>query len=825
MNTRAVFCSILLPAFPLLIATWITAAEPSVSQSPGGRDWNRRLERGHSHLAAHEYDAARAAYRELANDTAAPPEVRGIALLAVGHAFWREKAYDGAAEAFEDVLKHADLLPHHRREAEARRDEMRRLAKGLPARDPAASRMKLPPLPTPGRTYYVAPDGDDANPGTEDRPVATLKAARDAIRKLKGGAGLPKGGVCVLVRGGTYPVRETFSLEARDSGTAEAPIVYRAASRERNGTPIFTGGVELRDFAPVTDPEILKRLPEDARGKVLACDLNRLGIADLPPMGRRGYTNNRPGAAPWIDLYVDGRPQQLARWPNEGFVKMGTVRQEAIGASRDAQASGIFDYTDARHERWAQSEDVWLFGYWAYLWAIDSRKVKRIDTKNGRIEIEPCSGYGYREGYPYFAMNLLEELDAPGEWYLERKTNVLYFLPAGNLTKADVQMPVLATPFLAADGVEHVMFRGLTFDMGCGLGAKVTDCENFVLAGCTFRRLGTWAVEIEGGRACGALGCDMITLGGGGVWVNGGDKGKLIPSGHFVENCLVRDFTRVDRAYAPAAYLDGVGVRISHNLFHDSPHHAIRSEGYDHTIEFNEVHSVVYESDDQAGIDMWGNPAYRGHVIRYNFWHHIGSGRNVAGQSGIRLDDMISAVEIYGNVFQRCAGGHFGGVQIHGGKDNICDNNLFIDCRQAFSFSPWGRNRWLRMLDSPATKTRVAAGGVDVTRPPHTVRYPDLAGMQENVDRNFIWRNAAVDCDRFAIRNSGVNELLDNHEFDSDVGFTDGARRDFTLPADSPLYDRFGFRPIPFAEIGLYNDETRASWPVRHEITRRYVKE
>jgi len=294
---------------------------------------------------------------------------------------------------------------------------------------------------------------------------------------------------------------------------------------------------------------------------------------------------------------------------------------------------------------------------------------------------------------------------------------------------------------------------------------------------------------------------------------------------HFVENCHIQNFARIDRVYAPAIHLDGVGNRIAHNLFHNSPHHALRVEGYEHVIEFNEIHSVVYEADDQAGIDIYGNPAYRGNVIRYNFWHHIGSGHNVAGQAGIRLDDFISDVLIYGNVFYRCSGGKFGAVQIHGGKDNIVDNNLFIDCKYAISFSPWGEKRWRDRLHEPRTQTVVRSYGVDITKPPHVTRYPDLKHLESNPDRNFLWRNLTVECSQFRVRDRGSNELMDNHQLAGDPGFADTASLDFTLDPDSAVYDRFGFRPIPFREIGLYDDENRASWPVRNEVSKRYVRE
>jgi len=176
-------------------------------------------------------------------------------------------------------------------------------------------------------------------------------------------------------------------------------------------------------------------------------------------------------------------------------------------------------------------------------------------------------------------------------------------------------------------------------------------------------------------------------------------------------------------------------------------------------------------------------------------------------------------------VFYRCAGGRFGGVQIHGGKDNVVDNNLFVDCKYALSFSPWGEQRWLERLARDSTKAAASRGGVDVTAPPHSTRYPDLAHVTENPDRNFIWRNLAVDCGDFSARDRGVNELMDNHVFVDDPGFADPAKRDFTLPEDSKVYDRFGFRPIPFQEIGLYEDDLRATWPVEHDITPHYVRQ
>jgi hypothetical protein len=292
---------------------------------------------------------------------------------------------------------------------------------------------------------------------------------------------------------------------------------------------------------------------------------------------------------------------------------------------------------------------------------------------------------------------------------------------------------------------------------------------------------------------------------------------------------MVNDFSRVDRCYAPAVSMNGVGNRLAHNLFCDSPGHAIRVEGMDHLIEFNEIHSIVYESDDQSGIDIWGNPFIRGMVFRYNYWHHIGSGRDVAGQSGIRLDDMISSVKMYGNVFFRASGGQFGGIQIHGGKDNIVDGNLMIDCKYAVSFSPWGQQRWLEMLDKDFGP-RSRREGFNPDSEIFKTKYPDFAELKLNADRNFITRNAAIGCDVFA--NNGQRNVMSENVmlpwmpslFTETKEMPSGGenrvpsdarkiRGRLSIPEDSPIYKLLGIAPLPVDQMGLYKDDVRKVIP------------
>ena len=783
--------------------------------------WNTRLQMAHASLTAHEFDKARDLYKRLATAQAVPRELRSLASLCMGQTYEQQGDLSQAAAAYDVASKYAVVLPHHRSEATERRMEVLRLAAGSPRREPEATRTKVPPLPKPGATYYVAPDGKDTNPGSQSAPFATLGRARDAVAQRKQSQGLPRGGIAILVRGGEYQVNKSLVLTEADSGTADCPVVYRAYPGEK---PIFRGGVRVTGFGPVADAEVRNHLPEAARNQVVVADLKAQGVDDYGKILPRGYGLASYPANPWVDLYVNGKAMDLARWPNEGFVKTGPVHAGKMRTD-EAGKPGVFDFAEDRPAQWKTTDDVWAFGYWGHLWAGRSVPIASIDGSTKRITTGSRASYGYKEGMPYYLFNVFEELDRPGEWYLDRSTGKLYLDPPEPLDNATVEFPILQEPFVVLRNVDHVVLHGLTFELGRTEGAVIENGTHDLLAGCTFRKLGTNGVIVNGGSGHGVLGCDIYTLGAGGVRMTGGDRKTLTPGNHFVENCHIHDFTRIDRVYAPAVHLDGVGNRIAHNLFHDSPHHAMRVEGYDQSIEWNEVHSVVYESDDQSGIDMYGNPAYRGNVIRYNYWHHIGSGHDVAGQAGIRLDDYISKVLIYGNVFYRCAGGRFGAVQIHGGKDNMVDNNLFVGCKYALSFSPWGEKRWQERIASEDLRRIVATGGVDITAPPHSTRFPDLADLQSNPDRNYIWRSLVVDCGQFSTRDRGVNELLDNHMLAQSPGLTDGSTPDFSQQAVSSLCRRYGLRPIPFDQIGLYEDENRASWPIEHKVTSHYVEE
>jgi len=747
----------------LVLAMAAAAAELPVSASPD-------LEKAVQALAKKELSTAGPGFDRMISDLSAPAFIRGLAFFG----FAERVPESGAPGIWETMADDPSLLRFHR-------DTARRLIEEAErgGRDFSAHREVLPEWPKPGKVFYVAPDGVDGADGSRQRPFRSLEAARDAIRSLKQASGgkLPAGGVNVVIGGGQYACERTFTLTAEDSGTAEGPVVYQAKA----GTAVLRGGAKVTGWKPISDAALRTKLDAAVRERVVEADLKALGIDDW---GDATALRRRP------ELFVDGVPQTLARWPNEGFVKTGDILGSdtfkvwnRIEGCRD----GKFKYVEDRPSRWVDEPDVRLYGYWFWDWFEEFQTVATIDPGEQSFTLaKPYSNYGYRKDQRYYALNIFRELDAEGEWYLDRGTKKIYWLPPAGLdvTQAEIVLSVFDRSFVTMTDVEHVVLRGLTLQEGRGNAIEIRGGADCLVRDCTIQRFGGDGIIVAGGHHHGVLGCTIHTMGCGGTRVAGGSRETLTAGKHFVENCHIRNISRLKRTYTPAVHLDGCGNRIAHNLFEDMPSSALRVEGNEHLIELNLIRNVVKESDDQGGLDMFGNPLYRGVVIRWNRWSDIRGGTQ-HGAAGVRLDDMISGVAIYGNIFERCGAVHFGGVQIHGGKENLVDNNVFIDCLAGVSFSRWGESRWLESIEKflPQAKS-----------PVYAQRYPELADLKQNPNVNFICRNLFVRCDDVFIRDGQVQLTALNKiggQFEAEVATTR------PLPA-------LLFEPIPVTEIGPY---------------------
>jgi len=190
--------------------------------------------------------------------------------------------------------------------------------------------------------FYVSPDGNDTASGTSlVRAFATIQRARDAIRELKKTKVLPKGGVTVWVRSGEYYLKRGLELTSEDSGTLETPIVYRGMAGEQ---VCIIGGRKLSNWQKVQDPAILDRLDPAARKEVYQANLKAQGIDDFGQLKSRGFGRGTSPAA--LELFFqsvrtpkEDKPMNIARWPNDSFLKIAGYTEGKDDGDRVTQRS------------------------------------------------------------------------------------------------------------------------------------------------------------------------------------------------------------------------------------------------------------------------------------------------------------------------------------------------------------------------------------------------------------------------------------------------------------------------------------------------------
>ncbi|CAN5526395.1 right-handed parallel beta-helix repeat-containing protein [soil metagenome] len=672
-------------------------------------------------------------------------------------------------------------------------------------RESAGARRQLPVPPVPAVTLHVSPRGSDTAPGTPTKPFASLERCRDEIRALQRQGPLPKGGVLVVIHGGDYANTRPLSLSAEDSGTEAAPIRYAAAPGE---TPVFKGGLRLSGWRHLSaaDAAAWPLLPAKARGMVWITDLKAAGIDEVLPLKLGGAgSGNGFITHPAHELFFNGRAMTLARGPNEGFLHIKEVSAQDVIKAYDRHGSlrGSFFYEGDLPQKWVNEPDLLLYGYWFWNWSDSYERVESIDAARRLITLaKPWHTWGYSVGAPFYAVNALSELDTPGEWYLDRARKIILFYPPSDPQKAVIELSLTAGPLLEMKSVSYVRFEGITWDLGAADAIHIDGGSHCLLVGCTVKRFAGNGISLTGGHDHGVLSCDISSLGRGGVVMSAGHRRTLEPGGDFLENCDISDLSRIDHTYTPAVHVSGVGNRITRNRLHDIPSSALRVDGNDMMVAFNEVFNVVTESDDQGGADMWGDPSYLGNRYLFNYWHDIGNATpgGIApkcGRCGIRLDDSISGTLIYGNVFERCSSGGFGAIQINGGTANHVQNSLFIDCAAGLSIQPWDTKRW---RDYWNKWLEDGANQIDPTL--YAQRYPAFTGLLDNPNANRVSSNATLRCGEFLLHPPATTATADNAAT---------LHPDFTMKSAPPILQVPGLDPIPLGEIGLYADGWRKS--------------
>lgn len=727
------------------------------------------------------------------------------------------------------------------------------------------------PLCASAQNIYVATNGDDQNSGTKDKPVATLEAARDLVRQYKAINDLPKGGITVWIGEGRYDQKKPLVLNGNDSGEPDVPITWRTLP---DNYVSITGGrsIDFELFSKVENQLILNRLSKNASENVLQVNLEQLGIDDFGRITQYGHA--MPVTPAPMELFFNNEAMTLARYPNEGYIKIGKVIDKgSVPRIRDYSGrGGIFEYTDLRHDKWAGQKNVWFQGSFMYGFADDNILVESIDTSTKQVKLAMPSLYGVASGKDfqhYVAYNILEELDNPGEWYLDKQSGILYFWPPENIEKSSIMVSILEQPIISLEGASNVIIRDLTIEVGRGIGIYMERGSNNLIAGCTVRNVGTSGIfmgqgakqtfpfvthdDYEGvpisrnignvqghiykytawdrkaGSNHGILSCDVYNTGSGGIYLSGGSKRKLIPGNNYVENCKVFNYNRRNKFLWSGINIDGCGNRIAHCEIFNSEWQGIYVHGNEHLFEYNNIHHVTLNSDDTSPWYIGRDPSDRGNILRYNYFHHIGNPDRM--NMGIYCDDSSTDVLVFGNVFYKMNTKH-GVLFSNSGWDLRVKNNIVIEpISHTIEISAhnytWAKNGVIAMFGENGLLRKRLLENVNINESPYAERYPELSRYFEPIvegqewegmraTRNELSSNLIVGGPENPLHLVGGEhaqcDYINNYRTDSDPGFIDYENEDFNLRSDSKVFEEIpGFKPIPLSKMGLFIDQHRKS--------------
>lgn len=537
---------------------------------------------------------------------------------------------------------------------------------------------------------YVSPNGEKNGDGSFENPYGSLNAAKKAVREIKGAhKDMP---ITVYLRGGKYK-EGCISFESADSGTETAPITYKAYNDE---VPVFSGGITLStsDFHAVSKAEY-KRLPEISRDYVGVVDLKKKGITHIEKYIGKGLQNyqsvSKINEVP-VSFYFDGDEQIIARWPN-GAEEWASVKSAPASSDRFTADTG------GRIYNWINAKDAVVSAYFRVDWAHNTVPVDSIMPNKDTIKFtgsvySGTSQNNIIEGGRWAITNLLEELDTPGEYYVDSDKCKLYFYPPYSTVGTDMQIAAGENKLLSLTNAEYISFCGITFEKNRNTAVTVDNSSNIEFNSCKFNDISLCGIDMNDCKSVTVDGCDFVNIGSAGVYVNPSNVGSLAthtykslePQNVVINNC---DFYKISTksTYDGAVSLSGVGNSVTRCRMHECKTGVIYFKGNDHKIIGNEIYNVLKLAKDQGAVYHGRQITQRGSEFAYNYFHDFKAQSERAGHAtAIYFDDLLGGNNVHHNIFANAEES----VSFTGGSDNKFDNNIVVSCDSAGRFASGG---------------------------------------------------------------------------------------------------------------------------------------
>lgn len=606
--------------------------------------------------------------------------------------------------------------------------------------------------------------------GSPEHPFRNFDTAYRQVTKLK--EKHPKTAVSLIFKEGSYTFNRGYLLDEKFSG-----LTLEAAPGEK---VTFSGGIEL---------PIQTNIMPDGRSHKL--NLNQIENLDFGNIHNTGFS--RPFLNSWVELFVNGKPMHLSRWPNKGMIPLGKIIEpgSAPRTGDFSHKSATFVYDSLRISQWEAREDMWISGYFKYGYADDALKIAHIDKLKKEITTDGPTFYGFASGSPwqrFYAFNIKEELDEEGEFYLDQKEKALYFIPYGN-SISSLHLSQLNEVMFDIYKARNITFRNITFEYSRAALISLVETKDIHIKDCIFRNCGSLAVIVgmgiepfeefvhegtgepirglvgslsqhlyahnafyrHGGKNNTIEHCTFYNLGAGAISLGGGNRLTLEPGNNTVKQCTFYNNNRIEKSYRPHIDLTGAGNKIIGCELYNSPSMAILMHGNNHLIEGNYIHDVCLEVEDQGAFYYGRNPSECGTILRHNLFANI---PNIYSTCAVYNDDGAGGLIVDNNIFYNA--GRYG-VLLGGGSDNQYTNNLFADMQYGLHVDNRFQN-WSKALIEKDGLFEKRLKEVNYNKEPYASAYPYLKDYLPNDSlpkRNLVSGNVFF----------GIDHLSDNEKF------------------------------------------------------------
>ena len=674
----------------------------------------------------------------------------------------------------------------------------------------------LSPLSMTAAEIYVAPTGSDANPGTKAEPLKSLAAARDAAGPSAG-----KEAVTVHVADGVYYLPETLVFTPADSGTEDYPIIYVA---EHEGGAVLSGGTELH----------------------LAWQPYRDGI----------FQATTPPGLEIDQLFVDGACQRMARYPNYNAAKTTAAYQ---GYASDA-------FSKDRAARWDDPTGGFIHAMHRSRWGGYHYRITG-KTPDGEVAYEGGWQNNRQMGmHKAFRMveNIFEELDAPGEWFHDARSNILYYQPAPHVNLAEARVEVVRLRCLVEfqgseePPVRHITLQGFVvrhaartfmetrepllrsdWTIHRGGAFLLTGTEHVSILDSEFDQLGGNAIFVNNyNRRTLVKGCHIHDVGASGICFVGdpdavrnplfeygqkndlsaidrtpGPKTNNFPAQGVVEDCLIHGVGRVERQPAGVQIAMAMDITVRDASIYDCARAGVNiGDGCwgGHLVERCDVFDTVLETHDHGSFNSWGRD-------RYWSSDRADSQAEVDADPNLPFLDAIKTTVLRDSRW-RCD--HGWDIDLDDGSSNYeIYNNLLLNGGLKFR-EGFRRRAWNNIMVNNGFHPHVwyAHSGDEffaniVMADVKGIRAPTPVATGKSIDRNLFFVADPKAKDKYARQGWDRNSIV------ADPRFVDPAAGDFQVREDSPALAT-GFRNFPMDQFGVKKTSLRdiARTPIIPEL-------